>query len=57
VFPIRLQHLKAMGVVEASTSVCLMQNGKLSGLIACHHYAKKHGPYDVRLPCGVKLIL
>ncbi|HET9235896.1 MAG TPA: ATP-binding protein [Oligoflexus sp.] len=50
VSPIHLQYLRNMGV-EASMSVSLVQEGKLWGLIACHHYAPKHVSYDVRLAC------
>lgn len=50
VSPIHLQYLRNMGV-EASMSVSLVQDGKLWGLIACHHYAPKHVSYDVRLAC------
>jgi light-regulated signal transduction histidine kinase (bacteriophytochrome)/CheY-like chemotaxis protein len=50
VSPIHLQYLRNMGV-QASMSVSLLQDGKLWGLIACHHYAPRHVPYDVRLAC------
>jgi light-regulated signal transduction histidine kinase (bacteriophytochrome) len=50
VSPIHLQYLRNMGV-QASMSVSLIQDGKLWGLIACHHYAPRHVPYDVRLAC------
>jgi light-regulated signal transduction histidine kinase (bacteriophytochrome)/CheY-like chemotaxis protein len=50
VSPIHLEYLKNMGV-GASMSVSLMKDGKLWGLIACHHYSPRHVPYDVRTAC------
>ncbi len=41
VSPIHIQYLKNMGVT-ASMSVSLLRDGKLSGLIACHHYSGPH---------------
>lgn len=46
VSPIHIQYLKNMGV-SASMSVSLIVDGKLAGLIACHHYA---GPRRVSSP-------
>lgn len=43
VSPIHIQYLKNMGV-RASMSVSLVREGRLLGLIACHHYA---GPLEV----------
>lgn len=43
VSPIHVQYLHNMGV-SASMSVSLMSEGRLWGLIACHHY---HGPRPV----------
>jgi len=48
VSPIYIQYLKNMGVV-ATFTITLINQGKLWGLIACHHYAPKHIPYHVRL--------
>lgn len=50
VSPIHVQYLKNMGV-SASTSISLLNDGKLWGLIACHHYSPKFVPYDVRAGC------
>ncbi|MDQ3231494.1 MAG: GAF domain-containing protein, partial [Pseudobdellovibrionaceae bacterium] len=50
VSPIHLQYLRNMGV-QASMSVSLLLDGKLWGLIACHHYSPKFVAYDVRLAC------
>ena len=47
VSPVHLQYLKNMGV-GASMSVSLIKNGKLWGLIACHHEKPRHVPYVVR---------
>lgn len=50
VSPIHCEYLRNMGV-GASMSVSLIQDGKLWGLIACHHYAPKVVPYSVRMTC------
>ncbi len=50
VSPIHLEYLRNMGV-GASMSVSLMRDGKLWGLIACHHYSPRFVPYDVRTAC------
>lgn len=47
VSPIHLQYLRNMGVY-ASMSISILRQGKLWGLIACHHYSPKFVPYDVR---------
>ena len=41
VSPIHLEYLGNMGV-RASMSISLLRDGKLWGLIACHHYAGPH---------------
>ncbi len=43
VSPIHIEYLRNMGV-RASMSVSLVRDGRLIGLIACHHYA---GPHEV----------
>lgn len=43
VSPVHLEYLANMGVV-ASMSVSLVDEGRLWGLIACHHYAGPHRP-------------
>ncbi len=51
VSPMHIQYLKNMGV-GASMSISLMVDGKLWGLIACHHYGNEHYiPIQVRLGC------
>ena len=48
VSPIHIEYLKNMGVT-ASMSVSLVSDGKLIGLIACHHYSGPHLPgYSIR---------
>ncbi len=48
VSPIHLEYLQNMGV-RASMSISLLRDGKLWGLIACHHYAGPHlPPYGTR---------
>jgi chemotaxis family two-component system sensor kinase Cph1 len=48
VSPIHVEYLKNMGV-GATLTVSLMQNDRLWGLIACHHYSPKILPYYTRL--------
>lgn len=46
--PMHIQYLNNMGV-GATFTIALSKQGKLWGLIACHHYAPKQIPYYVRL--------
>ena len=48
VSPVHVEYLKNMGV-GATLTISLLQNNKLWGLIACHHYAPKVLPYYTRL--------
>ncbi len=50
VSPIHLQYLKNMGT-QATLTISLVRGGKLWGLIACHHGAKKNLFHEVRLAC------
>lgn len=50
VSPIHCDYLRNMGV-GASMSVSLLKDGKLAGLIACHHYSPKYIPYEIRNTC------
>lgn len=43
VSPIHVEYLQNMGV-QASMSISLLRQGRLWGLIACHHYAGPHLP-------------
>jgi chemotaxis family two-component system sensor kinase Cph1 len=48
--PIHIQYLKNMGVV-ATLVVSIVVEGRLWGLIACHHYAPRSIPYEMRTAC------
>lgn len=48
VSPIHIEYLKNMGV-QATLTISLVQNGRLWGLIACHHYSTKNLPHYTRL--------
>ncbi|MBT1704507.1 ATP-binding protein [Chryseosolibacter indicus] len=48
VSPIHIQYLKNMGV-HATLTISLLQDERLWGLIACHHYSPKKLPYEKRV--------
>ncbi len=50
VSPIHVEYLKNMGVL-ASMSISLVKDGKLWGLVACHHYSPKYIDYEIRTAC------
>ena len=50
--PLHLQYLKNMGVT-ATLVVSLVREGKLWGLVACHHYSPKRLPYSLRAACDL----
>ncbi|MBX3032381.1 MAG: GAF domain-containing protein [Bdellovibrionaceae bacterium] len=50
VSPIHIRYLRNMGV-GASMSISLMVEGKLWGLVACHHYSPHLVPLDIRMGC------
>jgi light-regulated signal transduction histidine kinase (bacteriophytochrome) len=50
VSPIHVEYLRNMGVA-ASMSVSIVHDGKLWGLIACHHYTPRFVPYATRMTC------
>jgi chemotaxis family two-component system sensor kinase Cph1 len=50
--PLHTQYLKNMGVV-ATLVVSLVREGRLWGLIACHHYKPRNVPYAVRAAADV----
>ncbi|SFB90312.1 ATP-binding protein [Massilia yuzhufengensis] len=52
VSPIHVEYLKNMGV-GASMSVSIVINGRLWGLIACHHMARRLVPYAIRMAADV----
>ncbi len=52
VSPIHVEYLQNMGV-GASMSVSIVINGRLWGLLACHHMAPKQVPYSIRMATDV----
>ena len=48
VSPIHIEYLRNMGVA-ASMSISIVVNGKLWGLVACHHRCAIRVPYSVRM--------
>jgi light-regulated signal transduction histidine kinase (bacteriophytochrome) len=48
--PIHIQYLKNMGVC-ATLVVSIMVSGKLWGLVACHHYARRFVHFEIRAVC------
>ena len=50
VSPMHVEYLQNMGV-SASMSISLIVEGRLWGLIACHHYAPKQISFEVRKLC------
>lgn len=50
VSPIHLEYMKNMEMV-ASMSVSIMKDGKLWGLISCHHTTAKYLNYQIRTAC------
>ncbi|CAH0260873.1 Bacteriophytochrome [Massilia sp. Bi118] len=52
VSPIHIEYLQNMGV-GASMSVSIVINGRLWGLIACHHMSAKRVPYSIRMAADV----
>ena len=52
VSPIHVEYLQNMGVC-ASMSVSIVINGRLWGLLACHHHSPKQVPYSIRMAADV----
>ncbi|MFC4158441.1 ATP-binding protein [Chitinimonas lacunae] len=52
VSPIHVEYLSNMGV-RASMSLSIVLNGRLWGLIACHHLSPHRVPYAIRMSCDV----
>jgi chemotaxis family two-component system sensor kinase Cph1 len=50
--PIHVEYLQNMGV-GASMSVSIVINGRLWGLLACHHMGPKRVPYAIRMAVDV----
>ncbi|MDI3383936.1 ATP-binding protein [Xenophilus aerolatus] len=52
VSPIHIEYLRNMGV-GASMSISIVVQGKLWGMLACHHRTALQVPYSVRMACDV----
>ena len=52
VSPIHIEYLQNMGV-HASMSVSIVVNGRLWGMLACHHMAPRQVPYSIRMAADV----
>jgi light-regulated signal transduction histidine kinase (bacteriophytochrome) len=52
VSPVHVEYLRNMGV-QASMSVSIVVNGRLWGLLACHHGKPRRVPYALRMACDV----
>ncbi|QHI98060.1 GAF domain-containing protein [Xylophilus rhododendri] len=52
VSPIHIEYLGNMGV-GASMSVSIVVQGRLWGMLACHHMTPRQVPYSVRMACDV----
>ena len=52
VSPIHVEYLQNMGI-QASMSVSIVINGRLWGLIACHHMTPKRVPHAIRMAADV----
>ena len=50
--PLHLQYLRNMGVTGTLVASLVLE-GKLWGLIACHHYSTKRVPYPLRAACDL----
>ncbi|GGY80978.1 bacteriophytochrome [Cellvibrio zantedeschiae] len=52
VSPIHIEYLRNMGI-GASMSVSIIINGRLWGMLACHHMSPRQIPYSIRMACDV----
>ncbi|WP_326533229.1 GAF domain-containing protein [Pseudorhodoferax sp.] len=52
VSPVHIEYLSNMGVA-ASMSISIVVQGRLWGMLACHHMRPRHVPYRVRSACDV----
>lgn len=52
VSPVHIEYLSNMGVA-ASMSISIVVQGRLWGMLACHHLQPRHVPYRVRSACDV----
>lgn len=53
VSPIHIEYLKNMGVASSMSVSLLTEEGRLWGLIACHHRAPHFVPYEIRMVCDL----
>ncbi|QUL52313.1 diguanylate cyclase [Paenibacillus tritici] len=51
VSPLHIEYLQNMGV-GATTTISLIQNNQLWGLITCHHHSPKYVPHRIRNLCN-----
>ncbi|WP_340023770.1 diguanylate cyclase [Paenibacillus sp. FSL K6-1096] len=51
VSPLHIEYLQNMGV-GATTTISLINNNKLWGLITCHHYSPRYVPHRIRNLCN-----
>lgn len=51
VSPLHIEYLQNMGV-GATTTISLIHDNKLWGLITCHHYSPKYVPHRIRNLCN-----
>lgn len=52
VSPVHVEYLKNMGVASSMSVSMLVENGRLWGLIACHHRTPRTVSFDVRAACN-----
>jgi chemotaxis family two-component system sensor kinase Cph1 len=52
VSPIHIEYLQNMGI-GASMSVSIIVDGRLWGMLACHHMSARQVPFAVRMACDV----
>jgi len=52
VSPVHMEYLRNMGVL-ASMSISIREGGRLWGLFACHHYARRYVPHGSRVACEI----
>lgn len=50
VSPVHVEYMKSMGTA-ASMSFSIVRDGRLWGLVSCHHATPQHAPYAVRRSC------
>ncbi|GAA0740102.1 ATP-binding protein [Ideonella azotifigens] len=52
VSPIHIEYLRNMGI-GASMSISIVVEGRLWGMLACHHMRRRVVPYSLRMACDV----